>query len=51
MTKGPWQTFRPSPSTVSRSSGEQAQNQTTVVAQENQIDLQGKQAFRHIFIL
>ena len=45
MTKGPWQTFHHSPSTASRSSGEQALNQTIVAAPENQIDLQGNLAF------
>ena len=45
MTRGPWQTFHHSPSTASRSSGEQALNQTIVAAPENQIDLQGNLAF------
>ena len=50
MTKGPWQTFHHSPSTVSRSSGEQAQNQTIVADPENQIDLQGNLAFLTHFV-
>ena len=50
MTRGPWQTFHHSPSTASRSSGEQALNQTIVVAPENQTDLQGNLAFLTHFV-